>query len=322
MKILAYRFSAFGDVVMAAGILREIQAQNPHSEVLFLSREQYRIFFEGIENVRFIGINLDEYKGVPGLFRLFRYLTETYHPDAVADLHDVLRTKLLSKLFKRKGIPVAIINKGKKDKEELTDVKNLHKKPLKRTVERYADVFRDLGLKVSLSHRLPDKGSTGEGIGFAPFAQHEGKMLSMEKSEELLRLLSRKEKVYLFGGGAYETGILQSWAQKYPNTYCVAGAHTLEEELNFIAGLRVMVSMDSANMHLASFTGTRCVSVWCATHPYAGFLGYGQSQEDVVEQEDLTCRPCSVFGNKKCFRGDYACKTELNLSRVLQRVFL
>lgn len=81
-----------------------------------------------------------------------------------------------------------------------------------------------------------------------------------------------------------------------------------------------MISMDSANMHLASIVGTRCVSIWGATHPYAGFLGFGQSENDVVQINDLTCRPCSVFGDKECYRGDWACLEEINVQQIIDKI--
>lgn len=84
--------------------------------------------------------------------------------------------------------------------------------------------------------------------------------------------------------------------------------HGLREELILMSNLDVMVSMDSANMHLASLTGTPVVSVWGATHPYAGFLGCNQKEENAV-QVSMPCRPCSIFGNKPCQRGDYMPKT-------------
>ena len=77
-------------------------------------------------------------------------------------------------------------------------------------------------------------------------------------------------------------------------------------ELSIIRGLRVMVTMDSGNMHLASLVGTRVVSIWGATHPYAGFLGFGQSESDCI-QRNLECRPCSIYGNKPYKFGDYRC---------------
>ena len=80
-----------------------------------------------------------------------------------------------------------------------------------------------------------------------------------------------------------------------------------------------MLSMDSVNMHLASIAGTRVVSLWGATHPYAGYLGYGQSHDDVI-QADLDCRPCSLHGNRLCKRGDYACLTQIDPITVADHV--
>ncbi len=100
----------------------------------------------------------------------------------------------------------------------------------------------------------------------------------------------------------------------------LSGKLNLTEELNTIAELELMISMDSANMHLASLMGTRCISIWGATHPYAGFLGFGQSEDDVVQVKDLSCRPCSVFGDKECYRGDWACLEEFDIQKVVDRV--
>ena len=86
-------------------------------------------------------------------------------------------------------------------------------------------------------------------------------------------------------------------------------------------GLDVMLSMDSANMHLASLVGTRVVSVWGATHPYAGFLGWGQRMEDCV-QKDLPCRPCSIYGSKPCRYGDFRCLNSITPEEIVRAVLL
>ncbi len=322
MKVLAYRFSAFGDVIMAATVVREMMAQNPNLELLFVSRLKYGYFFEQIPRVEFIGLDLDEKRGLGGLYTFFKNIRAQHKIDAVADLHNVIRSKFLTRLFSFHNIPVQVINKGKEEKENLTAPLNVSKTPLKSTVERYADVFRELGIKIQLSQNLAQKNGNTQrkGIGFSPFAQHIGKMLPLAKSELLLRALLEKDEVYLFGGGPEEIEVLENWSQKFPNAYCVAGTMGIEQEVDLISHLKVMISMDSANMHLASWAGTRCISIWCATHPFAGFLGYGQQWEDAVGQDDLTCRPCSVFGNKACFRGDYACKETFPLQRVLDLV--
>lgn len=165
---------------MTVPVFREFLEQNPEVEIVMVSRNNFESLFADIPNVIFHGIDLDEYKGFLGIRRLAKELLKLYKPDYVADLHDVIRSKILDKIYVRKGLKVFKINKGKEEKENLTDVWNLNKTRLKRTVERYADVFRDMGFKVELSHQLRPISSQKSGIGFAPFAQHKGKMLPLE----------------------------------------------------------------------------------------------------------------------------------------------
>lgn len=213
---------------------------------------------------------------------------------------------------------MASIDKGRLEKLQLT--RGIKHAPLKHTTERYAAVLAELGYPVSLNHApQPSDTSLRSGIGIAPFAAHPGKIYPIERMERVVQLLSRTgEQVVLFGGGKKEKTILESWAQRYPNVESVAGRHSMVKELDIIRHLRVMVTMDSGNMHLASLVGTRVVSIWGATHPFAGFLGYGQSENDCI-QRDLSCRPCSIYGNKPCKFGDYRCMG-ISPEEIVERV--
>ena len=116
--------------------------------------------------------------------------------------------------------------------------------------------------------------------------------------------------------------MLAQWEQRYAN--CLDASHllgSLAQELVLMSHLDVMVSMDSSNMHLASLVGTRVVSVWGATHPCAGFMGWGQSTDDVV-QVTMPCRPCSIYGNKPCQRGGYPCLTQISPADIVRKVEL
>ena len=62
-RILAYRFSAFGDVAMTAPVFREFLEQNPDVEIVMVSRKNFESLFSDIPNVIFKGVNLDDYKG-------------------------------------------------------------------------------------------------------------------------------------------------------------------------------------------------------------------------------------------------------------------
>lgn len=318
--ILAYRFSAFGDVAMLVPVLTEFLEQNTDVQIVMISRSVFSGLFDGIERLSFHGIEVDSLNHFLPVYRLARELSKQYTPNYIADFHNVIRTKMLSLAFRIGGKSVYIIDKGKEEKYHLTRIYNLDKRPLKKTAERYADVLRSMGFSLVLSHRLRPKTNTRKGIGFAPFAQHKGKILPLEISRLLVEKLTSLDTVYLYGGGEKETEILQTWQDQIPGVVSCAGKLTREEELESISRLNLMISMDSANMHLASLVGTPCVSVWGATHPYAGFMGYGQRMEDAIQVSDLTCRPCSVFGNKECYRGDWACLHELQVDDIFNQV--
>lgn len=67
----------------------------------------------------------------------------------------------------------------------------------------------------------------------------------------------------------------------YGNVTALCGRVKLAGEIDLIANLDCVVAMDSLVMHLASLTGTPVVSVWGATHPALGFLGYGTDPAEV-----------------------------------------
>lgn len=294
------RFSSLGDVAMTIPVLKELIIQYPQIEITFLSREKFRPLFDDLPNLDFLAVDLEgKHKGLLGLYRLYKELKKMEF-SAVADLHQVLRSRIIRMFFSSLPVKSAILNKGRKERKALVRQKNKIRKPLKPMVERYADVFRNLGMELELTHRLPENHTEKENaIGIAPFAMYEGKMYPLEKMRSVaLKIAENGTMVYLFGG-KNEAEELERWEKLNPNIISIAGKFDLKKELELIKRLKLMVSMDSANMHLASMAGTRVISIWGNTHPFMGFLGYGQSMEDVIQDESLTQRPTSVFGKER-----------------------
>lgn len=138
----------------------------------------------------------------------------------------------------------------------------------------------------------------GRWVGFAPFSAHPGKTYPFGPSERLVRMLSdRFDRVFIHSGPGAEAEWAAGMERCYGNVTALCGRVKLAGEIDLIANLDCVVAMDSLVMHLASLTGTPVVSVWGATHPALGFLGYGTDPAGVL-QVDLACRPCSVYGNK------------------------
>ncbi|WP_316818374.1 glycosyltransferase family 9 protein [Pedobacter nyackensis] len=334
-KILVIRFSAMGDVAMTAPVLKEFIREYPDTELLVVSRSLFKPFFNDIPNLSFHALEpKGKHKGFLGLIKLFRELKKE-KVTAVADLHNNLRSKIVSCFFSLAGVKTATLDKGRKEKAALTCKENKLLKPLKSTVNRYADVFKELGfpfvLKNTLEKPVPAQlqketfsfvpvPKTKKWIGVSPFAQHQQKVYPLPKMETvLLSLAEAGHQLFIFGGSEAEEHIAAQWEKKHDNILSVVKKVKLDDELKLISNLDVMLSMDSSGMHLASLKNIPVVSVWGATHPYAGFLGYGQSINDAA-QIDLYCRPCSIYGNVPCYRGDFACMNNLSESVVINSV--
>lgn len=323
-----------GDVAMAVPVVKQVLQQHPDLQVSFVSNAFLRPLFDGLERCRFYGARLKEtHKGIPGITRLFNELSSLGPFDAVIDLHSVLRSHLLCSLFRLKKVPCFVVDKGRSEKKALTRKVNKDCRQLKSTHERYADVFRKAGLNVQLTEgekvyqrkgvplALESVFSAGKKIiGVAPFAQYKEKTFPPERTKKLVeQLAGSNATVLLFGGGKEEAAILKQWEMDIFGAFNMAGRYSFEDELAVISNLDGMLSMDSANMHLASLFDVPVVSIWGATHHFAGFQGWGQGKKNMVEIS-LYCRPCSVFGNKPCYRGDHACMHWIDQEQVWSRL--
>ena len=202
-NILVLRFSAMGDVAIAASVMKEIAAQHPDIHFIFTTRTFFSPLFNNIPNVTVFAVDFTEkYKGLKGIFKLYKDLNKNYKIDAVADLHDVLRTKLLTFCLSLKKIKISTIEKGRKEKRALCNLNNQNKTPLKPTWQRYVDVFQQLGIKTVIKPQpIPYVPEKIQKIGVSPFAQHKGKMYPAELLEKVLEILNKNYEIYLFGGG-------------------------------------------------------------------------------------------------------------------------
>jgi ADP-heptose:LPS heptosyltransferase len=108
-------------------------------------------------------------------------------------------------------------------------------------------------------------------------------------------------KIFLFGGGNREIEALNLFAANKNNVINIAGKLNLEQELQLISNLDVMLSMDSGNAHIAAMLGKKVITLWGATHPYAGFMPFNQPIENalVADRIQFPMIPTSVYGNKK-----------------------
>ncbi len=305
-----------GDVAMTVPVLRAFSLQYPQIKITVVSRPFFKPFFNEIPNVNFFAVDLNNrHKGFVGLLRLYSDLQQL-DIDAVADLHNVLRSKIIRNLFSLSGKMTAATDKGRQEKKALTRSENKIFTPIKSMFERHVETFKKIGFPINLSNskfphkaKLSDKVISVTGnkvekwIGIAPFAQYDSKVYPFDLMQNVIDGLAENSayKMLLFGGGTKEIELLNELKRHHQNVIVLAGKLKLEEELEVISNLDLMLSMDSGNAHIAAMLGVNVITLWGATHPFAGFSPFNQPLENCItaDREKFPLLPTSVYGNKK-----------------------
>lgn len=312
-RILILRFSALGDILILLPLLKSIQNKKTNYHFTVASIPKLAFLFKDIPNVDFIGVEFKEnYKGCKGLIDLF-HVFYVMKFDAVLDLHDVIRTKVLKLLFQMVKTPVFTFQKGRADKRKLIkdNIKTLPNLPT--TFERYLAGFKALDNsfeiienqyfeKIELNEKCADflADFDSKWIGIAPFSKHKSKEYSLEKIREIVNGFSNKSEVkcIFFGYGEAEKNQIDSIFKDNEKVKNAISKFTFEEECAMISNLDIMISMDSANGHLSALFGVPTVTIWGATHPVIGFKPYLQPTENqILTNSDLFPNlPVSVYG--------------------------
>lgn len=319
-NVVILRLSALGDVAMTVPVIYSVARQYPNVQFTVVTRPFFRrVFINPPSNLSFIDFDAKgRHKGLFGLLKLISELMK-HRFAAVADLHDLPRTRLIGFALRLTGSSVAVVDKNRKGRKNLT--KDKLRTFQQNYIERYADVFSRLRLPITLNFKnLYSVDEERRGVGIAPFARYQTKTYPPDKMEVVAQKLTEAGvDVTLFGAAGEEQVQLEQWVQRNPKLKSLAGRLPIEEEIHEMSRLRVMVTMDSANMHLASLVGTPVVSIWGSTIPQCGFLGYGQSANNTL-WVDLPCQPCSVAGLPECPLGNTACMHRLTPSQIYEKV--
>lgn len=334
-NVLVIRLSALGDVAMTIPVLYPVCRANPDTRFIMLTKKwPASMFHDRPENLMVVGIDVKtEYKGVLGLMKLASRLRGKYGIDAVCDLHNVLRSRVIGLSMTLHGIHVVRLDKQRARRKALITHKS--QEPVSPTIERYREVFLKQGLEApneftrlydgkSLpeSSIVPVKGQGQRWIALSPFSAHEGKVYPLELMAQVVEQLSQRDNywIFLMGGGKDEKTALREMAGKRKRVISMAEIkHGFIDEYALLGKCDLMLTMDSANMHLASLMGLKAVTIWGATAPACGFQGYGQDGNDDL-QLVMACRPCSIYGERECRYGDYRCLKNIPPDEVVKRV--
>ncbi len=332
-KTLILRFSSMGDVAMTVPVIRCLEKKYPKNKFIYVTRPKFKPLFEEFENVEIFELDLKKrHKGFFGLFNLFLDLRKL-NPKRIADLHSVLRTNMISLLFRLIFTKVSVIDKKRKERKALTRKVNKIFKPLTPVHYLYQEVFNKLGFSIDLTkdHFYPPSKTfslnidqidiKGKMVGIAPFAKHSAKMYPLDLMQKIVSYVQDRHTVFLFGYGKIEMQTINSWCSALKNVYPCDILGGFENEVGLISNLDLMISMDSANGHIASIYNVPVITVWCLTHPYTGFTTFNNDPNNqfLPDREEYPLIPNSIYGNKMITGYENAART-INFQDILARV--
>lgn len=331
--ILVIRLGNLASVAMCVHALRGLVRDFPELRVTLLTASAHQPLFAGIEGVEFLFADQPLYRGYVGRLRLWRDI-QRLGVDAVADLSATTLSRLLSFSFTPWRRRVAHLDKQRHEGKALT--RKFRKVMVQRTplAARSRDLFGSLGLPFCMP--APIRRTNGVEIprvveilagekstvwvGVSLLSPHHGTCYPIPLAARLVELLaSRYERLFLFGEGEYQRQFCEGMQQLHPSVISVAGLLSLEEQMDLLANLDVVVTIDGDILRLASLVGTPAISIWGATHPYLESSGYGQDPKFSL-QCDLPCRPCSVGGVRRCMFGTYECMNSISPDEVFRAV--
>ena len=306
---MIFRFSAMRDVAMLVPVLRCLYAQNQNIQVTLVTRKRFAPIFKEFNQLQIITTDfIGKHKGLKGLYRLYKELKQI-KPRRIADIHNNLSSRILRLFFKLSFTRVKAIDKDYFELKRLTHPTKKTMKPLTPQHYRYVEVFSRLGFALDVDkHEFPikpglpkssleiDLPSDRKWIGIAPFAAHPGKIYPLDLMQKVVGYLQKQHTVFLFGHGSKEAAQIHVWAKAYPQVIPHALEMSFSDQLNLIANLDVMISMDSANGHLAANFGVPVITLWGMTHPFLGFSAFGQNNHLLVDRDKFPKVPTSPYG--------------------------
>ncbi len=332
MKILIIHTAFIGDIVLSTPLLKRIKEIYPEAKITYVTTPIGATILRNNPNLTEI-IEYDKrgnHSGIKGLINLGRRLRyENFN--LVLTLHRYLRSSVLSWLTRspqRIGYDTASgaflftkkinYDKNKHEVEKILsfmgEIPKLPRKdypvelfPGKKEVETIDRIWSENKLE---SQKV---------IAIAPGSKWFTKKWPLEYFNEVIDLLVNNDCKIVIIGGKDEL-FLNIKVQK--NVIDLRGKTTLLEVAEILKRTALVLTNDSSPIHIASaYKTTNILAIFGPTVKEFGFFPWSENSE-VLQVENLSCRPCAIHGGNKCPKGHFKCmldiKPELVYKKILQ----
>ena len=329
MKFLIIRFSSIGDIVLTSPVVRCLKKQVVTAEVHYLTKPAFSKTVEAnpyIDKIHYLDDDLTS--------TINRLRKENY--DYVIDLHHNLRS---SRVKKGLGKQSFSFNKLNLAKWLLTTFK-INRLPRVHIVDRYLQTVSSFGVTddgagldyfIAAQDRVPETdiptSHLAGYIGLVVGAAHATKKYPLHKLQAFCTAI-RHPVIILGGKDDAEVGKSLSAIDPF-KIYNACGKFNLNESADLVRRAKMIVTNDTGLMHIAAAFRRPVISLWGNTVPAFGMYPYygkkylaqtTASPFDILEVNNLSCRPCSKIGYSKCPRGHFKCMEQISPDAVLEKV--
>jgi len=314
-RILIIRLSSLGDILLTTPLIRSLKKANPDLKIDFLVRKEYE----------------DTLKNNPHLNQLYQYKNENVDEiinqllqnkyDLIIDLQNNLRSKKIANHLKASSVK---FKKKSLEKFLLVNFKINFLKDVPQIPIRYANSLNnfqldEFGLELFLPKEIKSSINFEENlIGFAPGSRHFTKMYPKEYFIELGKLLSQNFKILLFGGKS-DREICAEISKQIPNSIDLSNDNNLFQTAADMKICKAIICNDSGMMHTACAVQVPVITIFGSTVKEFGFTPYKISNL-ILENNSLSCRPCSHIGREKCPEKHFKCMLEITPEIVHKKV--
>jgi heptosyltransferase-2 len=322
-RLLVIRFGSLGDLCILTWTLAGLAARREaagRAHVTLAVKELYAPLLTGAPGVD--RVEPLRGRGAAALSDLARRLRSQPF-DRIVDAHDVLRSRLLTQLMRRR--PTRRLRKDTLARLRLLWTRRTASSLAARLLDRYdralaaeADGAEGAGAahlrragRPPLRPRLAEPPASARRLGLAPGARWDTKRWPPEHFAELLRgfreitgapvtiFLGARELAWFDSGPLADAAAVTGGVE-------VVRARPLPEVAARLAECGTLVTNDSGLLHLAEAVGTPVLACFGPTVREFGYFPLLPASR-VLEVDGLACRPCSRNGKRPCHRRDLAC---------------
>jgi heptosyltransferase-2 len=316
--LLIVRLSSLGDILLTTPLIRTIKKKFPAIEIDFVVREAYKDLLLLNPHLR----NTIIYNDDKEKLKILRNKICENNYDLIIDLQNNLRSWLLLKCYGSSAIRFKKnnINKFLLVHFNINKLKNAKQIPV-----RYASTLNNFQLDDKGLQLITDKiqspilNGIENLIGICPGSKHFTKMWPEEYFIELCKLLNENGFEIVLFGGKDDIKVCERISSKLPSAINLCNDNNILQTAADMKCCKVIYCNDSGLMHTATAVNIPVIAFFGSTVKELGFTPYN-SKNLILENNSLSCRPCTHIGRDSCPEKHFKCMEEITPQSAFEKL--